>query len=377
MGLDMPNIPKLTQAERNEIRQASVYALPNKPSALGMRAEEIKKAFWMPILAENGSALGAADRIAEAANEYLERAYLHAGEGDVEAIESEYKEFLREGESGLTANANALWRILTDHIEVQTAAFLELARYVQEALTQATAAMNSKDSAQGYAADAQDSSISAEERSIEASTIATTAADERSAAEDFAGSAVQSESESRAVTEETRLAFANLGKMEPSASMTFQVSNNADGKVVFTYETSAPLLLRDDNTMVLAQLVNGVENKPAFFDGIRHGVFASRIVEIVIEDPAENPFGDRILYRERCGGCVTFAEGLTESYVGNTNDENGDGYTRIVREYHPGKTSATVVLNYYLRLSYSLAEALRMRVAATDEIFEIHFKGYN
>lgn len=117
MGITKTTINKASEESRNAIRRASAYSLPNNPTDRGMKAEQIKKAFWEPIVGLTQSIIKEQDRIVEEIDRYLDAFLLHIGTGDVDKIEGVYiDEWQKEGESGITALANIAWRVLLDHL---------------------------------------------------------------------------------------------------------------------------------------------------------------------------------------------------------------------------------------------------------------------
>lgn len=66
-------INKISDEMKANIKRKTAFALPNRPSERGMKAEDIKKAFYGPILDPSVSVLSEVDRIVDEANEVLER----------------------------------------------------------------------------------------------------------------------------------------------------------------------------------------------------------------------------------------------------------------------------------------------------------------
>ena len=67
----MENIQKTTEAARYQMRRASAMELPDRPSAAGMSATQIKRALWAPMLGVEHSLLSEQDRIVDETNAAL------------------------------------------------------------------------------------------------------------------------------------------------------------------------------------------------------------------------------------------------------------------------------------------------------------------
>lgn len=67
----MPIINNVSSETREAIRRKSAYSLPNNPSDRGMKPEDIKKAFWQPILDVTNSSLTEIDRVVNELNVVL------------------------------------------------------------------------------------------------------------------------------------------------------------------------------------------------------------------------------------------------------------------------------------------------------------------
>ena len=67
----MEKIKKVTAEVKAAIKRKSAYTLPNNPTDSGYKANDIRKAFWQPIIDVTNSALGEVDRVVEEANVYL------------------------------------------------------------------------------------------------------------------------------------------------------------------------------------------------------------------------------------------------------------------------------------------------------------------
>lgn len=62
-------INKTNEAVREAISRKSAYALPNRPSESGMKPDEIRRAFWGPVIDAEESVLSEIDRVVDEANE--------------------------------------------------------------------------------------------------------------------------------------------------------------------------------------------------------------------------------------------------------------------------------------------------------------------
>ena len=65
----MAEIKKVSNATKEALKRKSAYALPNRPSEQGMKPEDIKKAFWQPIVDANNSLVTELDRVVDETNE--------------------------------------------------------------------------------------------------------------------------------------------------------------------------------------------------------------------------------------------------------------------------------------------------------------------
>jgi len=65
-------IQKTTDAMRSLIMRKSVKPLPNRPSDKGMKADEVKKAFYAPILDDTVSVMAELDRVVDETNSILD-----------------------------------------------------------------------------------------------------------------------------------------------------------------------------------------------------------------------------------------------------------------------------------------------------------------
>ncbi|MBR2984085.1 MAG: hypothetical protein IKC60_01100, partial [Clostridia bacterium] len=65
-------INKVSKETRNKILTKSAKGLPDNPSAMGMKPEEIKMAFYAPITDANSGLIGDIDRVVEEVNQAIE-----------------------------------------------------------------------------------------------------------------------------------------------------------------------------------------------------------------------------------------------------------------------------------------------------------------
>lgn len=107
----MENIQKTTEAARYQMRRASAMELPDRPSAAGMSATQIKRALWAPMLGVEHSLLSEQDRIVDETNAALSS--LDARLGDVGVTE----EYFGEGIS-VTEMLATLYQSLTEAVGV-------------------------------------------------------------------------------------------------------------------------------------------------------------------------------------------------------------------------------------------------------------------
>lgn len=64
----MSQINKISSATKDAIKRKSAYALPDRPSDQGMKPEDIKRAFWQPIVDVTFSAISEIDRVIDELN---------------------------------------------------------------------------------------------------------------------------------------------------------------------------------------------------------------------------------------------------------------------------------------------------------------------
>ena len=69
--MEKKSIGKVSQETKDAIKRKSAYSLPNRPSEAGMKPDDIRKAFWQPVVDSSLSAIGEIDRVAEEVNEQL------------------------------------------------------------------------------------------------------------------------------------------------------------------------------------------------------------------------------------------------------------------------------------------------------------------
>lgn len=68
----MAKINKVSSETKSAIRRKSAYTLPNNPTDSGYKADDIRKAFWQPIVDISQSAIAEVDRVVDEVNEILE-----------------------------------------------------------------------------------------------------------------------------------------------------------------------------------------------------------------------------------------------------------------------------------------------------------------
>ena len=67
----MKEIKKMTAATREALLRASAQRLPDRPTAVGMTPDDIRRTLWLPMLGEELSLATEQDRIVEEVNEAL------------------------------------------------------------------------------------------------------------------------------------------------------------------------------------------------------------------------------------------------------------------------------------------------------------------
>ncbi len=65
----MPKINKVSNITKDAIKRKSAYSLPDRPSDMGMKPEDIKRAFWQPVVDVTSSAISEIDRVVDEANQ--------------------------------------------------------------------------------------------------------------------------------------------------------------------------------------------------------------------------------------------------------------------------------------------------------------------
>ena len=71
----MSQINKVSSATKDAIKRKSAYALPDRPSDRGMKPEDIKRAFWRPIVDVSFSAISEIDRVVDELNTIMTENY--------------------------------------------------------------------------------------------------------------------------------------------------------------------------------------------------------------------------------------------------------------------------------------------------------------
>lgn len=66
-----PQINKVSELTKDAIKRKSAYSLPDRPSDQGMKPDEIKRAFWQPVVDVTNSTISEIDRVVDEINEYL------------------------------------------------------------------------------------------------------------------------------------------------------------------------------------------------------------------------------------------------------------------------------------------------------------------
>lgn len=392
MAIKEPNIKITSQETRNKIKEISAFGLPNNPSAKGMSPDAIKKAFWAPIFAQGASLLEEMDRITTDINNYLSTVCQHIGNGDVESIDQEYKDFVKSGESGLTGLSNATWRMLKDIVQRFNANAQEMASRVAEAATYAENASKSvenakeqADIAQGFAEDAEVSATAAEDSEQSAAEHDARAL-ERANAANASANAAQSYAESALTWYQYAKSEAEkiVNGMKLTKSITCLSRINSNGKIVMGVTVSGTQPLGTDDMVYLSEYKADVSwGTSELFVPLFQQIFSCRLVEIMIENSytsaPETTLKDSYLYIERVGGGKRMAPYSTSI----PNDGGGNGSTRIICAK---KTNAdgTTDIKYYLKLAASFATCIRETLALTGEdgslkypILYITFKGYD
>lgn len=128
MAEKIPAVNKATEAARNAIRRVSAYSLPNNPSERGMKPDEIKRAFWQPIIGLTQSVMQEQDRIVDEFNTAARILDENRRENSrlIGHGEPVVPDNLADGESGLIGLANATRRRLDFHEEMRVDGDAEL-----------------------------------------------------------------------------------------------------------------------------------------------------------------------------------------------------------------------------------------------------------
>lgn len=66
-----PHINKVSELTKDAIKRKSAYALPDRPSDQGMKPDEIKRAFWQPVVDVTNSTISEIDRVVDEINAYF------------------------------------------------------------------------------------------------------------------------------------------------------------------------------------------------------------------------------------------------------------------------------------------------------------------
>lgn len=66
-------INKVCSKTKEAIKRKSAYSLPDRPSDQGMKPDEIKRAFYQPVVDSNNSVLAEIDRVIDEVNDYIEK----------------------------------------------------------------------------------------------------------------------------------------------------------------------------------------------------------------------------------------------------------------------------------------------------------------
>lgn len=84
----MGKIKKIKEEVKSAIRRKSAYTLPNNPTDSGWKADDIRKAFWQPVLDGTNSALTEIDRVVEEVNVFL--SHTATGLDNIESVAGSY-----------------------------------------------------------------------------------------------------------------------------------------------------------------------------------------------------------------------------------------------------------------------------------------------
>ena len=67
----MAKIKKVSADTKAAIRRKSAYTLPNNPTDSGYKADDIRRAFWQPVVDISQSAIAEVDRVVDEINEII------------------------------------------------------------------------------------------------------------------------------------------------------------------------------------------------------------------------------------------------------------------------------------------------------------------
>ncbi len=98
-------IKKVSQASKDAIRRKSAYALPDRPSDQGLKPDEIKRAFYQPVVDVSNSVISEIDRLTDDIN--AELTALGATDDDAQQQLDEEIERAEGAEAQLQANIDA------------------------------------------------------------------------------------------------------------------------------------------------------------------------------------------------------------------------------------------------------------------------------
>ena len=157
-------ISKVNPNDVEKIKRISAYDLPNNPSARGMTPDEIRGAFWRPLVETGNSLVNEIDKLAARANEYIDSVADHVGDGDVPDIPESLKKFKDENKSGLTDAVAIVLKALTEQNG-------PLAMAVINATAQANAAKAYANTATAQASEAKSAAANAKKAVDEAKDL--------------------------------------------------------------------------------------------------------------------------------------------------------------------------------------------------------------
>ncbi len=105
MGVEIKQIAPISEETAQGLRRASAYKLPNNPSERGMKADDIRKAFYTPIIDGQSSLAGEIDRVVKEVNESFEllgesvAQEMEAMQDDAETLQKQFDEHSSSRES--------------------------------------------------------------------------------------------------------------------------------------------------------------------------------------------------------------------------------------------------------------------------------------